>query len=359
MGRTDPRLTYRAASGVRNMLFPGEASVRRQVITRSGIAVACLVLTTLIVYWGRDGYYDSQNPGQPITLLNAFYFATVSLSTTGYGDIVPSTPINRLLSALVITPLRIVFLIVLVGSTFELLTRRTQQYYREKRWRDHVENHTIIVGYGVKGRSAAQALIDNGLSPHKLVVVSTDPGEVRDAASIGCVGIEGDARRDDVLERAAIQHAKNIVVACDSDDKAVLITLNARRLNPDADVVTAVREAQHAPVLRQSGANAVITTAEAAGRLMGISLLSPTAGAIMEDLLDPAEGLEVCERVVTSAEADERVGSLANRGEMVLAVVRDGVTYRFDEPECRTLQLGDRIVEIRHTERRDQQGTTA
>lgn len=345
------RLAYRAASGVQMMLFPGGESVRRQVFIRGGVAAACLLLTTLLVYLGRYGYYDSQNPDEPITFLNAFYFATVSLSTTGYGDIVPATPINRLISAVVITPLRVVFLIVLVGSTLEILTRRTQQYYREKRWRDHVRDHTIVIGYGVKGRSAAQALMDNGLDPDHIVVVSTSQLEVSDAASIGCVGIEGDARRDDVLEKASIATAKSVVVAADSDDKAVLITLNARRLNPKAEVVTAVREAQHAPMLRQSGANAVITTAEAAGRLMGISLISPTAGAIMEDLLDPGEGLEVCERLITTVEADEHVGTLADRGEMVLAIVRDGVTYRFDQPECQTLRLGDRIVEIRHTDR--------
>ena len=87
-----------------------------------------------------------------------------------------------------------------------------------------------------------------------------------------------------------MSQAARAIVATDSDDKAVLMTLNIRRLAA-GPVVAAVRESQHAPVLRQSGANAVITTAEAAGRLMGISLISPTAGAMMEDLLDPGEGL--------------------------------------------------------------------
>lgn len=331
------------------MFFPGHRSgLGTALLIRGGIAAGCLLAATLLVYIGRDGYYDSQNPGEPITLLNAFYFATVSLSTTGYGDIVPSSDLDRFISAVIITPLRVIFLIVLVGSTLEVLTKRTQAEYREKRWRKRVKNHTIIVGFGVKGKSAVGTLIDDGGDPHQIVVISPNPSEVQDATALGCTGIVGDARRDDILERAAVTRCSRAIVAADSDDKAVLITLNIRRLAPRATVVAAVREAQHVAVLRQSGANAVITTAEAAGRLMGISLVSPTAGSIMEDLLDPGEGLEVRERDLEDNEIGLMVGDLADRGEIVLAVVRGGQVHRFDQPDARILQDGDRIVAIRH-----------
>lgn len=335
--------------GVKWMMFPGpRVTLGRQVMIRGSIAAGCLMLTTLIVYLGRYGYTDTQNPGQPITFLDSFYFATVSLSTTGYGDIVPVTPINRLLSAFVITPLRVVFLIVLVGSTLEVLTRRTTEQAREKLWRSHVKDHTIIVGFGVKGRSAAQALIDNGTPPEQIVVITPDATAVRDATHLGCIGVVGDARRDDVLERACVSTASRAIVATDSDDKAVLMTLNIRRLAPQASVVAAVRESQHAPILRQSGANAVITTAEAAGRLMGISLISPTAGEMMEDLLDPGQGLEFRERPVTPDEVGCQVGLLANKGEMVLAIRRGATIMRFDEIGDDLLQAGDQVVVIRH-----------
>lgn len=348
-----PAKESKRGSGVRKMMFPGgRVTVGRQVLLRGGVAIFCLLLTTALVYLGRNGYSDSQNPGQPITLLDAFYFATVSLSTTGYGDIVPATDANRLISALIITPLRVVFLIVLVGSTLEVLTRRTTEQYREKRWRNNVHDHTIIVGYGVKGRSATQALIDNGTPPNQIVVISPDESAIKDATDIGCVGIVGDARRDDVLERAAVSQAARAIVATDSDDKAVLMTLNIRRLAPQASVVAAVRESQHAPVLRQSGANAVITTAEAAGRLMGISLISPTAGAMMEDLLDPGEGLEFCERPVSADEIGRHVGVLADMGEIVLAVKRGGNVVRFDELGSSVLEAGDSVVVIRHVVKR-------
>lgn len=331
------------------MFFPRSGQpVKQAVLLRGGVALACLLLTTILVYLGRYGYYDSQNPGEPITFLNAFYFATVSLSTTGYGDIVPSTDITRFISAVLITPLRVVFLIVLVGSTLEVLTKRTTAEYRENRWRKKVKQHTVIVGFGVKGRAAAQTLIDNGTPPEQILVISPTQAEVADATELGCVGIIGDARRDDVLNRAMISRTERVIIAVDADDKSVLITLSVRRLAPQATIVASVREARNTGILRQSGANSVITTAEAAGRLMGISLTSPTAGSIMEDLLDPGEGLEVCERQVTLGEAGTHVGELADKGEIVLAVIRAGQTYRFDELQGRVLQADDHIVAIRH-----------
>ena len=77
----------------------------------------------------------------------------MSLSTTGYGDITPVTPSARLVNVLVITPLRVAFLIVLIGTTVETLTTQSRQALKIQRWRSKVRNHTIVVGYGTKGRT--------------------------------------------------------------------------------------------------------------------------------------------------------------------------------------------------------------
>jgi hypothetical protein len=51
--------------------------------------------------------------------------------------------------------------------------------------------------------------------------------------------------------------------------------LTARQLNRGAKIVAAVREEENAPLLKQSGADVVITRASAAGRLLGLSVFSP------------------------------------------------------------------------------------
>lgn len=160
-------------------------------------------------------------------------------------------------------------------------------------------------------------------------------------------GILGDARREEVLTHADVPTAGKVIVAVDRDDVAVLVTLAVRKLAPRTKLVAAAREQASANVLKQSGADQVITTAEAAGRLLGMQLVHPIAGELMEDLLDPSEGLEVREREVGRAELGLSPAQLSEAGEMLLAVQRGDHLYRFDTDALRVLQKGDRIVTIR------------
>lgn len=344
------RGTARGASDSPSALlrFPDRRfSPLRNIGVRIGVAVAALIVTTVLVYSEGDCYQD-RGEMSGLTWIDAFYYATVSLSTTGYGDISPVCESARLVNAIVVTPLRFIFLIVLVGTTIEVLTRRTREQLRSNRWRSHVNDHTVIIGYGVKGRSAALSLVDAGTSPTDIIVVSHEAAAVDAAARDGFVGVVGDGRREDTLLDAMIERAARVVVATDEDDTTILVTLTARRLAPNARIVAAVRELQNADILRQSGANTVIPTAESAGRLMGLSLLSSTAGDIMEDLLDSGRGLEVAERDITREELGLSLADLDKNGQIVLAVIRDGVAHRFDTDTIRTLTGGDRLVVIRH-----------
>jgi voltage-gated potassium channel len=319
----------------------------RNIGVRLAVALAALAFTTVIVYVEQDCYQD-RGATDGLTWVDSFYYATVSLSTTGYGDITPICESSRLVNALVITPLRFLFLIVLVGTTIEVLTRRTREQLRSNRWRSRVKDHTVIIGYGVKGRAAARSLVDAGTPASEIVVVAADRTAIEEATRDGFVGVVGDGRREEVLHDAAIERASRIVVATDEDDTTILVTLTARRLSPDATIVAAARESQNADILRQSGANNVIPTAESAGRLMGLSLLSSTAGEIMEDLLDSGRGLEVVERDITREELGMSPSDLDAHGQIVLAVIRTGVAHRFDTGTITRLESGDRLVVIRH-----------
>ncbi|MFC9328374.1 potassium channel family protein [Kitasatospora sp. NPDC057015] len=314
----------------------------RQVMKRLLLALGVLVATTLIVYADRGGYNDNSD-GQ-VDFLDAAYYATVTLSTTGYGDITPVSDSARLINILVITPLRVVFLIILVGTTLEVLTERTRQQWRIGRWRSTVREHTVVIGYGTKGRTTVDTLLGQGVRKDSIVVVDPQQKVIDQAARDGLVGVVGDATRTDTLLRAELPRAAQVVVAPERDDTAVLITLTARQLNKAATVVAAVREDENAPLLRQSGADVVVTSSSSAGRLLGMSMLSPHAGSVMEDLLTYGTGLDVVERPVTRAEAGRSPRECAD---LVVAVVRGRRVLNYTDPEAATLHLTDRVITIR------------
>ena len=308
------------------------------------MAMSVLVGTVLLVYIDRKGYTDGNDPTNTISWIDAIYYTTVTLSTTGYGDIAPVEDRARLINAFIITPARIAFLVLLIGTTLEVLASQGREMFRVARWRKHMDHHIVVVGYGTKGRSAVETLIGNGISQESIVIVDPSATAMQDAHADGLAVVTGDATRREVLRRAGVAHADQVIITTDRDDSNVLATLTVRQLNPDSWIVAAVREQENAPLMRQSGANSVITSSDAVGRLLGLSSLSPTLGQVMEDLLTYGEGLEVAERDLLVSEVGKQPQSLPDQ---VIAVVRDEKVYRYFDPVVTLLARGDRLVVVR------------
>ena len=309
------------------------------------LAAAILVGTVLLVYFDRDGYRDNAHPDRLLTPLDAFYYTTVTLSTTGYGDIAPESAQARLINALVITPARIAFLVLLIGTTLEVLASQGREMFRVARWRKrNMDQHVVVIGYGTKGRSAIDTLLNNGYDRESIVVVDPEPAAMDEANRDQLVGIAGDATRRGVLRQAGVEKATHVIITTDRDDSNVLVTLTVRQVNPDAWIVASVREHENVPLMRQSGANSVITSSDAVGRLLGLSSMSPMLGSVMEDLMTYGEGLEVAERDLLVSEVGKQPQRLPDQ---VIAVVRDEKVYRYFDPVVSLLARGDRLIVIR------------
>jgi voltage-gated potassium channel len=308
------------------------------------LAFALLAFTVALVYLDREGYQDNNDPTLKVGFIDSIYYTTVTLSTTGYGDIAPVSDRARLINAFVITPLRIAFLVLLIGTTIEVLATQGRELLRVARWRKHMDQHVVVIGYGTKGRSAVDTLINNGLDKEAIVVVDPSTTALGEAHADGLAVVTGDATRREVLRRAGVARANQVIITTDRDDSTVLSTLNVRQLNPDAYVVAAVREQDNIELVRQSGADSVVTSSDAVGRLLGLSTLSPTLGSVMEDLLTYGEGLEVAERDLLVPEVGKPPQSLPDQ---VIAVVRDGTVHRYFDPAVTQLVRGDRLIVVR------------
>jgi voltage-gated potassium channel len=311
------------------------------------LAFAILGLTVALVYLDRRGYVDNSDPRNHVGLIDSIYYTTVTLSTTGYGDIAPFSPRARLVNAFVITPLRIAFLVLLIGTTLEVLATQGREVFRVARWRRGMDQHVVVIGYGTKGRSAVATLVNNGVDRERIVVVDPSATALGEAHEDGLAVVTGDATRREVLRRAGVPTAKQVIITTNRDDATVLATLNVRQLNADTYVVAAVRESDNVELVRQSGADSVVTSSDAVGRLLGLSSLSPTLGSVMEDLMTYGQGLEVAERDLLVREVGKPPQALPDQ---VIAVVREGTVYRYFDPAVTQLVRGDRLVVVRPAE---------
>jgi voltage-gated potassium channel Kch len=324
--------------------LPGEdVSPLTKIGRRMLIALALIVFVAVVTYAERDGYTDPED--DEISLLDAFYYSTVSITTTGYGDIRPVTDSARLATTVLVTPARVLFLVLLVGTTLEILAERTRQAWRQSRWRRRLKDHTIICGYGSKGRAAVRTLVDKGVDRGNIVVID-ERHDARDrAVADELAAVAGSAASNYTLQEAGIGEARAVIVAVDRDDTAVLVTLTAREHNPTATIVAAVREEENVHLLHQSGANAVITSSAAAGRLLGLSTKTPQMTEVLEDLLTVGEGLDIVEREVGPDEAGP-IPAMAREAKL-LAVVRGEKLLRFDDERIGELRAGDQVIELR------------
>ena len=338
-----------AAPAVGALSFPSRpGSPLAAVAKRIALAAGLLALASAIVYLDRHGYRDAAHPGRPLSVLGSIYYATVTLPAIGYGDIVPVTTAARLVNTVVITPMRLVFLIILVGATVQVLTRQTRANWRIARWRSTVNSQIIVIGYGTKGRSAVRTLAESGTATESIVVVDLRPEAAGDANAAGLAAVTGDGTRREVLRRAEIGSARQVVIAVDRDDTAVLITLSARQLNPRVTIVAAVREEENQDLLRLSGADQVVVSAGAAGQLLAISAARPAAGRVIAGFPGRGRGLDLAERPVAAAEA----GTPARDADgTVIALLRGGGLLPADHPDARRLAQGDRLIVVSSQQR--------
>ncbi|MBF6079590.1 NAD-binding protein [Nocardia beijingensis] len=203
--------------------------------------------------------------------------------------------------------------------------------------------HTIVIGYGSAGRSAAHAVSDGGAASG-LVVVDTDTTRTDAARREGAAAVLGDGHDLTVLHQAGAAHAARIAVAVSDDHDAVRITSTVRGLNNDATICTLLRRAGWKSLAEYLGADQVVVTGELTGRLLGLSVRRPDLPARFDRALRARPDLVVAERAVRSFEVGQCPGLCKP---LVLAVVRGGRTHWRDDPVVGRLRASDQLLVLR------------
>lgn len=312
---------------------------------RLAAVILLIALVTLVLWLDREGLRDNAHPGRPLTILDVTYFAVVTLTTVGYGDIAPVTPRARLIGTVLVTPIRVAILILFIGTAYELALQRYREAYLMRQLKRRMANHVIVCGYGVKGHATVEELLSFGRSPDEVIVIDSSGEAAQEAASVGVASLRGDATTEAALRAAVIEKASDIIVDVDRDDTTVLICLTAKHLNPNIRVVAAAREAENVPLIYQSGADVVVAPPVAGGRMLAIATHLTYAPRFVDDILTFGKGLSFGEHRV----GPEQAGRTANEipqlsGKLLLGAYHEGKTVTFEQLLGLRLREGDVII---------------
>jgi voltage-gated potassium channel len=320
----------------------GRLPVWLSIAWRALFVVGLLGIAIAVHWLERDGLKDSADGH--ISFLDVVYFTMISVTTTGYGDIVPVSDQARLFDATIVTPIRIFVVLVFLGTAYTFVLRRTWDKWRMAHIQKNLCDHIILAGFGTTGSETADELIARGADPKNIVVIDTDDEALERAKSLGCAVMNADATRDKTLQAVRVAEARAMVISAGRDDTSILMTLTARHLAPRLTISVAIRNEDNELLARQAGATTVINPVSFAGLLLAGSTDGAHIADYIADLASSSGRVQLSEREVDPDECGKPLSAIA-RG-LGVRVYRDGRPHGFWEPEARALMPGDCIVEI-------------
>lgn len=313
-----------------------------QLLIRLAILAALLAFVIGFHWIERDSLKDTHDGH--ITFADVIYFTMISATTTGYGDIVPITERARLFDALVVTPIRIFFLLILAGTAYHFFIKRLWDKYLMRQLQKGLHDHIVVAGFGSSGSEAVAELVARGSDPAELVVIDCDAEALAQAHALGCAVLEGDATRDATLQAVHVERARALLVSAGRDDTSILVCLTARHLAPELPITVSVRASDNELPARAAGATTVINPVSFAGLLMAGSAQGLGVADYLADLASAKGKVQLCERRVREQEIGTALSDIDTG--IGLRILRDGREIGFDEPEAQALAAGDLIIEI-------------
>ena len=306
-------------------------------------AMAILLGILILIHWiEREGLKDMHDGS--VSFLDVIYFTMISATTTGYGDIVPVTDRTRMFDAIVVTPIRILFLLILAGSAYAFVARRSWERFIMKRIQRTLCDHVIVAGFGTKNSRAVKELIDLGSKPEDIVVIDTNDDRLEKAKSLGCTVLKADATRDETLRAVHVDRAKLMIISAGRDDTSILICLTARHHAPDLRISVAVNAQDNEIPAKRAGADVVVNPLDFAGLLLATTHGGQHIADYLADLASRDGRVQLIERDVRPDEIGKALKDIS--AGLGLRIIRDGTAYGFWRPQVQKLEPGDIVMEI-------------
>ena len=238
-----------------------------------GIFLGFLIFIGSVAIYLFEGHAEG---GQIKNLFDSFYWSIVTLSTVGYGDIVPHSTGGKLVAIVMIFSgigiLSFFTSLMVSGFSEEIYQLHENRTYTEI---GRYDNFVIVCGFGRVGLHIAKQLKKDKL---KFVIIDTVEQNVLNAKLLNYTAIHADASKNGVLENAGINGgATSILCTTDDDVINVYITLTARNLNKDIHIISRANNMDNVKKLYQAGASNVIRPFEIAGMVVAEYVGQPVA----------------------------------------------------------------------------------
>jgi voltage-gated potassium channel len=248
----------------------GALAASGQAFRKSSLAAGtlfALAATVLLLIYGVLGSLILGPGFAPpiVSLPQAMYFTVVTMSTVGYGDILPKSDDARLfVISLIIVGLS-VFLTSITAVVGPLVQGRLSRILEPRKRRMKRVNHFIITGDGALARNTARELL---LRDKAVVVIVDDEDATFGEAEI----VVGDATDLEILRRAGAETAHSVLALSDDDAENAFVILALRELATDAKKIAAVGSRKNLERVRRVQPDMILAPNVFGGEVLAMAL---------------------------------------------------------------------------------------
>ena len=281
----------------------------------------------------------------------ALYMTTITLATVGYSEVHSLSHEGKVFTIILIVfgvgtiayTIGSMIQFMVEGQLYQLLGRKKLQ-----KQINQLQGHYIVCGYGRIGRLISREF---AAKPLPFIVVENHPDRIERLENDGHLFIEGDATRDEVLERAGIVRAKGLITAVTSDSANVFIILTARGINPELFILARASEDGAEVKLMRAGANKVISPYTIGANRMAQAILRPS----VVDFIDIATGQEnielQMEEIPVSPESSLVGKNLLTAGirkdlGLIIVGIKRGEQMIFNPAASTTIEAGHILIAL-------------
>jgi voltage-gated potassium channel len=307
------------------------------------------LLIFFVISFGTLGYMLIEG----WSLLDSLYMTIITLASVGYKEIHDLSTDGKIFTIILIIGGVGTVAYALTAGARIILEGELQDVFGRKRLEKKIKelkDHYIICGYGRMGKIICRELKEKN---RKFLVIEKIPVTLSDKEDM--LLIQGDATRDEVLNKAGIEKAKGLVSVLPTDAENLFVVLSARGLNPYLSIVARASDEGSEQKLLRAGADKVVSPYYIGGLRIAHTVLKPAVVDFIEfatksgniDLQMEEVGIQEASRL--SGLTLDECGIGRELGIIIVAIKKADGGLKFNPTFRSAIHAGDTLIALGET----------